>query len=65
MISPVLQPAKSNAEAALVGQAATQAMLENAAEVSAENSNPLPQSAWKVEMMVGTIFHTLEMGLNS
>lgn len=53
-----------NVEAALIGQSATQATLEKAAGVSAENSNPLPQSAWKVEMMVGTILQTLEMALN-
>lgn len=53
-----------NVEAALIGQAATQATLEKAAGVSAENTNPLPQSAWKVEMMVGTILQTLEMALN-
>lgn len=53
----------SNVEAALIGQAATQLTLEKAARVSAENANPLPQSAWKVEMMVNTILHTLEMTL--
>ena len=54
----------SNVEAVLIGQAATQSTLEKAAGVSAENTNPLPQSAWKVEMMVNTILHTLEMALN-
>lgn len=53
----------SNVEAALIGQPATQATLEKAAAVSAENTNPLPQSAWKVDMMVGTILQTLEMAL--
>lgn len=53
-----------NVEAALIGQSATQETLEKAAGVSAENTNPLPQAAWKVEMMVGTILHTLEMALN-
>lgn len=53
----------SNVEAALTGQPATQATLEMAAGVSIENTNPLPQSAWKVEMMVGTILQTLEMAL--
>ncbi|MEM7532764.1 MAG: FAD binding domain-containing protein [Chloroflexota bacterium] len=54
----------SNVEAALIGQPATQATLERAAGVSGENTSPLPQSAWKVEMMVGTILHALEMALN-
>lgn len=53
----------SNVEAALIGQTATQSTLEKAAKVSAENTNPLPQSAWKVEIMVNTILHTLEMAL--
>ncbi|MEM7033888.1 MAG: FAD binding domain-containing protein [Chloroflexota bacterium] len=55
----------SNVETALIGQAATEATLEKAAGISAENTNPLPQSAWKVEMMAGTILQTLEMVLNS
>lgn len=53
-----------NVEEALVGQPANIATIEKAAAVSAENTNPLPQSAWKVEMMVGTILQTLEMALN-
>lgn len=53
----------SNVEAALIGQAATPSTLEKAARVSAENANPLPQSAWKVEVMVNTILHTLKMAL--
>ncbi len=53
----------NNVEAALIGQVATQSILEKAAKVSAENSNPSLQTAWKVEMMVGTILHTLEIAL--
>ncbi len=53
-----------NVEAALIGQAATQLILEKAARVSAENANPLPQTTWKVEIMINTILHTLEMALN-
>ncbi|MEM7798321.1 MAG: FAD binding domain-containing protein [Chloroflexota bacterium] len=52
-----------NVEAALIGQPATQATLEQAAQVSAEGANPLPQAAWKVEMLVGTLLTTLEMAL--
>lgn len=53
----------SHVEAALIGQPATQETLEKAALISAQNANPLPQAAWKVEMMVGTILHTLELAL--
>ncbi|MEM9774706.1 MAG: FAD binding domain-containing protein [Chloroflexota bacterium] len=52
-------------EAALIGKPATQATLEQAAEASAEGANPLPQAAWKVEMLVGTLLTTLEMALES
>lgn len=52
-------------EAALIGQAATQSRLEKAARVSAENVNPLPQSNWKVELMVNTLLHSLEVALNT
>ena len=53
-----------NVEGALIGQTATQSTLEKAARVSTENSNPLPQSAWKLELMVNTILHTLELAIN-
>lgn len=53
----------SNVEAALIGKAATQSTLEAAARVSAENANPLPQTEWKVDIMVNTILHTLEMAI--
>ena len=52
-----------NVEAALNGKAATHTTLKEAALVSAENANPIPQAAWKVEIMVNTILHTLEMAL--
>ncbi len=52
-----------NVEAALIGQAATQSTLAKAARISTENTKPLPQSAWKVEIMVNTLLHTLEMAL--
>ena len=52
-----------NVEAALIGKPATQATLEQAAEISAEGANPLPQAAWKVDMLVGTLLTTLEMAL--
>lgn len=55
----------SNVEAALLGKPAIGTTLETAARVSVENTNPLPQSAWKVEVMVNTILHTLEMALDN
>ena len=53
----------TNVEPALIGQPATQSTLEQAAQVSAEGANPLPQAAWKVDMLVGTLLTTLEMAL--
>lgn len=50
-------------EAALIGNPATQIYLEQAAKLSAEGANPLPQAAWKVELLVGTLLTTLEMAL--
>ncbi|MFK7800136.1 MAG: xanthine dehydrogenase family protein subunit M [Anaerolineae bacterium] len=52
-----------NVEAALIGEPATQATLEQAAQVSADGANPLPQAAWKVDMLIGTLLTTLEMAL--
>jgi len=37
--------------------------MEKAAIVSSENTNPLNKSAWKVDVLVNTILHTLEMAL--
>ena len=54
----------TNVEAALMGQPATQSTLEQAAQVSTAGANPLPQAAWKVEMLVGTLLTTLEMALS-
>jgi len=51
----------TNVEAALIGKPATQTTLEQAAEMSREGANPLPQAAWKVDMLVGTLLTTLEM----
>lgn len=52
-----------NVEAALIGQPVTSAIFEKAAQVSTENTNPLPQAAWKVEMMANTILQTLKMAI--
>ncbi|MCB8945658.1 MAG: FAD binding domain-containing protein [Ardenticatenaceae bacterium] len=53
----------SNVEAALLGKPATKNTLEQAVQVAAEGANPLPQAAWKVEMLIGTLLTTLEMTL--
>lgn len=52
-----------NVEAALVGQPATQATLARAAELSVEPANPLPQTAHKIDFLVGTLLDTLEQAL--
>lgn len=54
----------ANVETALIGKPANQATLEQAARLSAEGANPLPQAAWKVDMLVGTLLTTLEMALS-
>lgn len=53
----------AHVEQALIGKPATQATLEEAAELSAQEANPLPEAAWKVDMLVGTLLTTLEMAL--
>lgn len=53
----------TNVEAALIGSPATQSTLEQAAKVAEEGANPLPQAAWKVDMLVGTLLTTMEMAL--
>ena len=52
-----------NVEAALVGQPAEPANLLQAAELAREGANPLPQAAWKIDILVGTLLQTLEMAL--
>ncbi len=52
-----------NVEAALMGASATQETLERAAKVSAENANPLPHTAHKVDFLIGTVLETLERAL--
>ncbi len=52
-------------EAALIGNSATTASLEAAAAKSSDGINPLPQSAWKADVLVNTVLHTLEMALQS
>lgn len=50
-------------EAALINKPATRDILEKAAQAATIGANPLPQSAWKADVMVNTILHTLEMAL--
>lgn len=52
-----------NVEAALVGQPAEQTTLEQAATIAAEDANPLPHTAHKVDFLVGTVLTTLEQAL--
>jgi xanthine dehydrogenase YagS FAD-binding subunit len=53
----------ASVEAALVGQTADHATLERAALISAQHVNPLPQTAHKVDFLVGTLRETLEQAL--
>lgn len=53
----------TNVEAALVGNPATQQTLDEAAQRSIEGANPLPQAAWKLDMLVGTVLEALEQAL--
>ena len=51
-------------EAALEGQPATQATLDAAAQRATENANPLPQTAYKVPMVYGTVLETLQRAVD-
>jgi len=51
-------------EAALVGQAATPVICTHAAELAATGANPLPQTAYKVKLLVGTVLEALERAMN-
>jgi len=51
-------------EAALVGQAATAVICAQAAELAAVGANPLPQTGYKVKLLVGTVLETLERAIN-
>ncbi len=52
-----------NVEAELIGQSASQSSLEFAARVAAQGTNPLPQTAHKVDFLVGTVLTTLEQAV--
>jgi len=51
-------------EAALIGQAATAVICAQAAELAAAGANPLPQTVYKVKLLVGTVLETLERAIN-
>lgn len=53
-----------NIEAILEGQPATEATLEAAARKATEGANPLPQTAYKVPMIYGTVLSTLQQAVN-
>jgi xanthine dehydrogenase YagS FAD-binding subunit len=49
-----------NVETALMKQPATPAALAQAAQLATEKVNPLPQTVWKLDFLVGTVLETLE-----
>lgn len=51
----------SRVEEMLIGKPATAETFEQAANVAAEGATPLPQSAWKVDVLIQTLLHTLEI----
>lgn len=55
----------TDVEAVLEGQLASQATLEQAAQVSAGNANPLPQTAPKIDFLIGTVLETLERAVGN
>lgn len=52
-----------NVESALIGRPATEATFAEAAQQSIEGANPLPDAAWKLKMLTGTVLTTLEMAV--
>lgn len=51
-------------EAALAGLPASGENLAEASERAADGANPLPQAAWKLKVLAGTVLTTLEMALD-
>jgi len=47
-------------QTALEGVASTHATLEAAAQLATKHANPLPQTAYKVQMVYGTVLETLQ-----
>ena len=52
-------------EAALIGQAPEEALFAQAAALSAEGTNPLPQTHYKVPLLASTIEETLILAANT
>lgn len=50
-------------QTALEGQPATPATLEAAAQLATKEANPLPQTAYKVQMVYGTVLETLQQAV--
>ena len=50
-------------QTALEGQPATAATLGAAAQLATKQANPLPQSAYKVQMVYGTVLETLQRAM--
>lgn len=53
----------TNVEAELIGQSASHSSLEMAAAVAANGANPLPQTMYKVDFLVGTVLTALELAM--
>lgn len=53
----------TNVEAELTGQSASQSTLAEAAQLAADGANPLPDSAYKVDFLLGTVLTALEMAV--
>ncbi len=51
-------------EAELVGKAATAVTFASAAKLAADGANPLPQTGYKVPLLVGTVQETIERAYN-
>ncbi|MGB0385921.1 MAG: FAD binding domain-containing protein [Ardenticatenaceae bacterium] len=51
-------------EDALEGEPATQSTLQGAAQLATEGAKPLPQTAYKVPMIYGTVLETLQRALD-
>jgi xanthine dehydrogenase YagS FAD-binding subunit len=55
----------TNVEAELIGQSASQSSLEAAAAIAARGTNPFPQTAYKVDFLVGTVLTALEQAIGT
>lgn len=58
---PLLLP---HVNEALVGKSATPEIFEQAAQTAVQNSTPLPQTAYKVPLLYGTVLETINRAYN-